>query len=409
VTGSTRAALALLVMLASVVDAGARGGRLVVVDRRATKGTARLVYKAPGPVTGLPIGGGPGDVALGAIVRIDGASAGYSVPAGAFDGTSGWRSNDARGAAFLNRAAPAPPTGVRTARVRATSGISLSARSLSDGDPALAIAAPPARAVDVLISVSAAAGTGRRCMHFAAANCSYRALDGGAGAKLVCSNGVPDPGCAAFGTSGGSFTCTEILGFSQSLMWHETPEFQQQIDDARWQMRFRAGGDVDLWADPNADAWSPPVQPECLGSGQVVLCTPCTQGSSAPDRVLFTITLPTYESDVQVWAQKIRAAIATIRQKHPQVRQIVLQPVVGGPNDMICPFSGAPQGVRASFNNPYIDQAIAQVVNDSPDLVAGFSPEVRSCSDYADDLGHLTPAGRGPVGLAIGQYYALQP
>jgi hypothetical protein len=205
----------------------------------------------------------------------------------------------------------------------------------------------------------------------------------------------------------GDFTCTEILGFSQSMMWHETTGFQQHIDDARWQMRFRAGGDVDLWADPNADAWSPPVAAQCLGSGQVVLCTPCAQGSNAPDRVLFTITLQAYESDVQVWAQKIRAAIATIRQKHPQVRQIVLQPVVGGPMHAVCPdpTHTQPLGVRASYNHPYIDQAIAVVVGDSPDLVAGFSPEVQSCADYMDDVGHLIEPARGPIGDAIGQYY----
>jgi uncharacterized delta-60 repeat protein len=206
-----------------------------------------------------------------------------------------------------------------------------------------------------------------------------------------------------------TFTCTEILGFSQSLMWHETPEFQQQIDDARWQMRFRSGGDVDLWADPNADAWSPPVRAQCLGSGNVVLCTPCAQNSNAPDRVVFTITLQAYESDVQVWAQKIRAAIATIHQKHPQVRQIVLQPVVGGPMGGGCPYPGQPLGVRAAFNHPFIDQAIADVVHDSPDLVAGISPEVRSCADYSDNIGHLTPAARGPAGSQIGQYYALRP
>ena len=206
-------------------------------------------------------------------------------------------------------------------------------------------------------------------------------------------------------TMPGNFTCTEILGFSQSLMWHETPEFQQRIDNARWQMRFRASGDVDLWADPNADAWNPPVRTACLGSGSPVLCTPCAQGSDAPDRVLFTISLMAYETDVQVWAQKIRAAIATIRMKHPQVQQIVLQPVVGGPMHGFCPFPNQPQGVRASFNHPHIDQAISLVVQDSADLVAGFSPEVQSCNDYADEVGHLIESGRGPVGQAVGNYY----
>ena len=72
-------------------------------------------------------------------------------------------------------------------------------------------------------------------------------------------------------------------------------------------------------------------------------------------------------------------------------------------------FPGQSQGVRASFNHPFIDAAIATVVQDSPDLVAGISPEVQTCSAYADEVGHFTETGRGPVGLAIGQYYAAFP
>ena len=204
----------------------------------------------------------------------------------------------------------------------------------------------------------------------------------------------------------GDFTCTEVIGFSQTLMWHETPEFQQHIDDARWQMRFQAGGDVDVWADPTSDGWSPPVATQCLGSGSPVLCSPCAQGSSSPDRVILTITSHTYDSSVPTWAQRIRAAIATIRLQHPQARQIVLQSVVGGPGGAVCPTSANRQGIRATFNHPYIDQAIAAVVPDSPDLVAGISPVVGTCAQFTDDLGHLAAAGRAFVGQEIGQYYA---
>lgn len=117
-----------------------------------------------------------------------------------------------------------------------------------------------------------------------------------------------------------------------------------------------------------------------------------------------SITLQAYEPDVQVWAQKIRAAIATICLEHPAVLQIVLQPVVGGLMGAVCPVQCQPRGVRASYNAPYIEQATAIVVGDSPDLVAGFVPEVHSCGDYLDDVGHLAPTARGPIGLAIGQY-----
>jgi hypothetical protein len=50
-----------------------------------------------------------------------------------------------------------------------------------------------------------------------------------------------------------------------------------------------------------------------------------------------------------------------------------------------------------------IDQAIAQVTGG--DIVAGASPEVFSCSDYADSKGHLVADARGPIGAAIGAFY----
>jgi hypothetical protein len=282
------------------------------------------------------------------------------------------------------------------------------AKGLGDS-AALDVLAPPAGTVDVQYAVTSGGVTGRTCTRFAAGACDHKPLDDGAGAKLVCRAGLADPSCVAFGGTPSGFACTEILGFSQTLMWYETSEFQGLVDDARYQLRFRAGGDLDLWADPNADAWRAPVRTDCLGSGNVVLCSPCAQGSSGPDRVILTATLQAYESDEQVWAQKLRAAIAQIRRQHPGVRQIVLQPVVGGPNDNVCSFPGAPQGVRASYNHPHIDDAIAVVVGDSPDLVAGISPSVPSCSAYEDDVGHLVENARGPVGRTIGLYYQTHP
>jgi hypothetical protein len=130
----------------------------------------------------------------------------------------------------------------------------------------------------------------------------------------------------------------------------------------------------------------------------------------APDRVILTITLSRYEDSVTDWVSGIRAVIATIRRRHPQVRRIVLQPVVGGPGDGPCPTPADPQrGVRAAFNHPRIDAAIAVVVRDAPDLEAGPSPEVRMCGDYEDQVGHLRAAARSPIGAAIGREYADGP
>jgi len=404
-----RALVALCTTLAVAASAHAAAGRLIVLDRAATTGSVNIVYKTPGPVYGMPIGGDTGDVAAEVTIRIDGQDTLFTVPEGAYDGSAGWKTNDAARALFLNRGAPGGPTETRKMIVRTPGGVSMVAKGLGDSATDVDVIAPPVGTVDVQYAVTSDGVTGRTCTRFAAGACSHKPLDDGAGAKLICRDGLADPNCVAFGGTPSGFTCTEILGFSQTLMWHETPEFQALIDDARYQMRFRSGGDVDLWADTNADAWSAPVRADCLGGGSPVLCTPCAQASTAPDRVIFTITLQAYETDQQVWTQKIRAAIATIRHRHPQVEQIVLQPVVGGPGGNPCAFPGAPQGVRAAFNHPHIEDAIATVVADSPDLVAGISPRVPSCSGYEDELGHLAEAARGPVGQAVGQYYQAWP
>jgi hypothetical protein len=200
------------------------------------------------------------------------------------------------------------------------------------------------------------------------------------------------------------------VGFSQTLQWWETNGFETEVPDGRYQLRFRSGGDITDWANINFDGWRAPTRTSCLGSGQAVLCSPCTTFSTTPDRVILTITLSRYEDSVTDWVSGIRAAVATIRRRHPQVDRIVLQPVVGGPGNRPCPTPADPQrGVRAAFNHPLIDQAIATVVRDAPDLEAGPSPEVRTCGDYEDQVGHLRTAARSPIGATIGREYADAP
>lgn len=189
------------------------------------------------------------------------------------------------------------------------------------------------------------------------------------------------------------FACTEVVAFSQTGQWHDTAEFQGQIDDARWQLRGRSGGDVNAWAIPSN--WNVAVQSRCAAF------------STAPDRLILTLTIQRRENNVAVWAREIREMIATARLVHPQVRQIVLQPVVGGPDHRVCGTLQSP--VRASYNHPYIDQAIAVVVRDAPDLVAGPSPELQTCGQYADTIGHLTAAGARFVGQQVGAFYAGAP
>jgi hypothetical protein len=203
-----------------------------------------------------------------------------------------------------------------------------------------------------------------------------------------------------------------VIGFSQTAHWYqgraETAEgqssrgalrgFQAIVNNDHWQLLWQGGAGVEEWSSPDFDGWSQPV------------VSPCAEMTASPDRVLLTISgdLGNDVSVAQAWADEIDRAVTTITMKFPDVRQVVLQPVVGGPDDSLCT---TPEGrrVRASANHPVIDQAIAIVTENSSvavEVVVGFSPTVTDCADYRDALGHLTDTGNDVVGRNIGRFYS---
>ena len=204
----------------------------------------------------------------------------------------------------------------------------------------------------------------------------------------------------------GSFTCTEVIGYSQTSNWYSVDvanAFEKAVVDARYQLRYELGAAVHFWADPSFGGWS--------GTP----FSPCAAGSVAPDRVVMDVTEDFFINDgdpshdrSQVLAD-VRAVVATIQQHYPAVRSIYLQPVVGGPGHTIqCSING--HLIRASANHPIIDSVIDQAVGGI--VQRGPSPTVRSCADYIDDglyVGHLTDAAKGPIGRSIGAFYATRP
>ncbi|MEM9190384.1 MAG: hypothetical protein AAGF12_14460 [Myxococcota bacterium] len=217
--------------------------------------------------------------------------------------------------------------------------------------------------------------------------------DGSAPDVSVPDGSLPDADPPDAMPPGGSFTCTQVIGYSQVGEsrggWFTTGgAFESVVDDDRWQLLWNGGAGVDQWQNSGYVGWTRSV------------ISPCATASGAPDRVLLSVSGP-YGDDEMAWATAIQATIAQIRAKLPSVRQIVLQPVVGGPM-----HQGCMQGcglVRASWQHAHIDAAIARVVGG--DVVAGFSPEVRTCADYRDGLGHLTSAGAEAAGRTIGMNY----
>jgi hypothetical protein len=191
-----------------------------------------------------------------------------------------------------------------------------------------------------------------------------------------------------------AFQRTRVIGYSQVGQprggWFVTGGvFEAIVGNDRWELLWHGGAGVDKWRDPNYAGWSQPVVSPCPGNAPV-------------DRVLLSVSGP-FGDDEKAWADAIEATLTTIRQKIPTARQIILQAVVGGPEGKSC-------DTRAARHHPHIVNAIRAVAKkhagETVAIVAGYKPRVRSCEDYADALGHLTPASALVVARSIGEYYA---
>jgi hypothetical protein len=205
---------------------------------------------------------------------------------------------------------------------------------------------------------------------------------------------VPNP---APTQSPSGFSCTLFIGYSQTNNWWWFNGFESVTDNSRYEILFQFGGAIWKWADPSFEGWSNAVSSRCASG-------------VAPDRIVLDVTEDFFISStdpalgVTRVANDIRSAIATARSKFPTAQQVWLQPVVGGPNNSVCAFGGDPSNpVRASANHPFIDQAIALVVGGI--VVRGPSPEVFSCADYEDNIGHLVSPAKDAIGRSIGGWY----
>jgi hypothetical protein len=180
-----------------------------------------------------------------------------------------------------------------------------------------------------------------------------------------------------------------VIGFSQTAQWYRFG-FEALIDDPSWELFSHNGAGVSTWADPESRMWT-----------SARLYSPCAARADDPDRVMLTISDDEYLPVVAAWAERIAAAVSTIREKFPGAGEIILQPVVGGPGGEACTRGGVT--VRATFNQPYIGAAIATVAGG--DVVVGAEPYVSTCDAYRDTIGHLTSEGKAEIATELGSYY----
>jgi hypothetical protein len=194
------------------------------------------------------------------------------------------------------------------------------------------------------------------------------------------------------------FTCTEIVGYSVTEQWYNGGFTAAVPDPTRWQLRWYNGASIDLWAQGSAFA----------GWTDTYLTTRCALGWNAPDRIVLNVS-GDYHADAAWWVSQVQRTINFIRTTYsPNVRQIVLQPPVGGPAGSMCsttdPLAPLPW-VRASYNWSIVEAAIRQLL--SPSVVQGAYTEVTGCGDYLDWVGHLaTGAPRQAVGSSVANFYS---
>lgn len=199
-----------------------------------------------------------------------------------------------------------------------------------------------------------------------------------------------------------SFSCTQVLGFSQSLEWYgglsladytagegppEPPSLEGGAFLPTWQGAFYMGAAVEKWTDLEFPAWS--------GTHDTTHEMAAHCGRDQVDRVVFNVSGAARSPDE--WASAVESVAELIREKFPAARQIVMQPVVGAPE-------GKCREVRAARNHPDIAEGIRRSAERS-EIIAGPSPEVASCAQFRDDLGHLTKEGAEHVRQALKAHY----
>jgi hypothetical protein len=176
---------------------------------------------------------------------------------------------------------------------------------------------------------------------------------------------------------GDAFTCTEVIGVSVTGDWFGAG-FEDGLDANRWQVRWRSKAFVDLWADPAHELWSLPLQ------------SACTERSQDPDRVIFTAVNWEYKTR-EAWEQTLNAAVATFRSRYPGLRRIVLLTMLRAPGNQSC-------GSEMTVVQPYVDEAVANVVARHPGLViAGPRVEAPNCDIFTKGGPHFTDAGKAAV------------
>jgi hypothetical protein len=195
------------------------------------------------------------------------------------------------------------------------------------------------------------------------------------------------------GSDGGAttqHTCNLIIGGSLAGEWFAAG-FETFVDNARWEIIPKSEAYTNLWADPKNADWS------------TAIVSPCTTGSTNPDRVIFIGFNWTYTTAAE-WQADLEKIITNIQTKYSNVKRIDLMTMIRSPNNQTCG-----QATGEDIVQPFVDDAIASVVAAPHTAQVTAAPKfyVPDCATFGPTTSpHFTPAGNTAMAKIIGAYYA---
>ena len=118
-------------------------------------------------------------------------------------------------------------------------------------------------------------------------------------------------GGATAGTGGsatGPFVCNQLTGGKLTMEWFAAG-FENVVDNARWQVKWREDAYVEEWANAQSSFWTAQVD------------SACASNTNAPDRLVFGAVSFKYKTQAE-WRTGITQAVNNIKARWPSVRRI---------------------------------------------------------------------------------------
>lgn len=230
---------------ATAADIAVTAKKLVIVDKLAAKNKAQVLFLAKDKAAGITKGTGSdtGDVsARFAIMHTSGSPAGaFVLPAGAFAGSAGWKSNSEKLAKYVNKSAPAGPTEVKLSLVKPGKLLKVVAKGAGDTRIDIVSGGDPGGSFFTSYCVTTGGDVSCHCSEFS--GCSYKRIVKDTGAKLVCKRGIGDPTCQAGSSATSTTTTSTSTTTTLPCLWSVVGDFETGTDINT----ITASGNV-LWA-----------------------------------------------------------------------------------------------------------------------------------------------------------------